>query len=356
MYWNIIILLNIYYQCGINNWWKACCCCCIVVAHAYSHHWIQMIHRLHSFFGQFRPISRTGGSEYLWQNLRFSKPSLLTMDQEQELSPQHYKKNGHLYVKDAVRLLLGRRDERPIPTVYEYFKSIITGSNVHCREYAYVYATQRNRLAFILHLDECYPHLSDSERLTPNDYHQLLCIVCSDFPKSIVDEALMVWKKRLRIDYFEDGNAVFYHDFLKKWGAFSMPASTNRRPQRVTPTTVSVENILLPWIICYKTDDTGATSTIVLALADSKNRAFCCLPLSSQYQLLSFSSSANVCNQWKAIGAAEAKAATQACLLEEHQVLRPIFLNQIVADELAKQESAMAQKGHDKWKTNGGMG
>ena len=99
-----------------------------------------------------------------------------------ELSPQHYieKYQLHLYVKDAVRLLLGRRDERPIPTVYKYFKSIITGSNVHSREYAYVYATQRNRLAFILHLDECYPQ-SDSERLTPNDYHQLLHRVF-DFP------------------------------------------------------------------------------------------------------------------------------------------------------------------------------
>ena len=40
---------------------------------------------------------------------------------KKDLSPEDYveKHQLHLYVKDAVKLVLGRRDERPITTVYE---------------------------------------------------------------------------------------------------------------------------------------------------------------------------------------------------------------------------------------------
>ena len=275
-----------------------------------------------------------------------------------ELSPQHYieKYQLHLYVKDAVRLLLGRRDERPIPTVYEYFKSIITGSNVHCREYAYVYATQRNRLAFILHLDECYPHLSDSERLTPNDYHQLLCIVCSDFPKSMVDEALNGLEEedytygtisKMVMLYF------FYHDFFKEMRCiFNVMASTNRHTRSVAkPTTVSVgEYITAVRIICYKTDDISATSTIVLALADSKNRPrpiFTVFPPVHAVSAAIFLAQApmSAINQ-KLLERQEAKQQQlKHASSKEHVSASPNkSLNQIVADELLKNKSGDSAK------------
>ena len=272
-----------------------------------------------------------------------------------ELSPQHYieKYQLHLYVKDAVRLLLGRRDERPIPTVYKYFKSIVTGNNVHSREYAYVYATQRNRLAFILQLDECYPHLSDSERLTPNDYHQLLCIVCSDFPKSMVDEALIGLQEedytygtisKMVMLYF------FYHEFFKETRSiFNVMASTTRRTRSVaTPTTVPLgDYITAVRTICYKTNDISATSAIVLALADSKNRP---RPIFAVYPPVHVVSAAiflakapmSAINQ-KLLERQEAK---QQQLKHASSSKGDISasssksLNQIVADELLKNESS----------------
>ena len=74
---------------------------------------------------------------------------------------------------------------------------------------------------------------------------------------------------------------------------FNVMASTNRHTRSVAkPTTVSVgEYVTAVRIICYKTDDISATSTIVLALADSKNRPrpiFTVFPLFMQYQLPSF--------------------------------------------------------------------
>ena len=199
---------------------------------------------------------------------------------KKDLSPEDYveKHQLHLYVKDAVKLVLGRRDERPITTVYEYFKSIINGDNVCSREYAYISATQRNRLAFISHLGNCYPHLSDSESLTPDDYHQLLCFVCPDFPKSVVGEALNGLKdegynygtiSRMVMIYF------FYHEFFKEIRSiFNAMANTDRRSRSVTtPGTVPLGDFVTAIrLICYKTDDISASSSIVLALAESKNR------------------------------------------------------------------------------------
>ena len=212
----------------------------------------------------------------LFENLSFDVDGSV----KEELSPEEYieKYQLHLYIKDTVKLVLGRRDERPITTVYEYFKGIMNGENVLSREYAYISATQRNRLAFIFHIGNCYPHLSDSESLTPNDYHQLLCIVCSDFPKSLVDEALVGTQEedynygtisRMVMIYF------FYQEFFKEIRCiFRAITNTERHSRNVTnPTTVPLGDFVTAIrLICYKTNDITASSSIVLALADSKAR------------------------------------------------------------------------------------
>ena len=45
-----------------------------------------------------------------------------------------------MYMKDVVRLVLGRRDERPISTVYTYYKNVCAGEHVAGREYEYIFA------------------------------------------------------------------------------------------------------------------------------------------------------------------------------------------------------------------------
>ena len=46
-----------------------------------------------------------------------------------------------VYLQDAVKVILDRREERPLETLVEYFATTLRGEHILLREYAFVSAT-----------------------------------------------------------------------------------------------------------------------------------------------------------------------------------------------------------------------
>ncbi len=200
-----------------------------------------------------------------------STPSPLTAEEYIE------KHELQLYLKDVVKLVLGRREERPISIVYEYFKSVRAGDHVASRGYEYVFASQRNRLAFLRHFQKCYPNLSDSERITPADYHQLLTFLCPDFPKEIVDESLLGVSESQLV--FGTVSAMvqtffFYKEFFYEARALfttlaNVLKNSNDEKSLVVPVGDFVTSLRMA---CYGKEDMSSSSAVVLALGQSHER------------------------------------------------------------------------------------
>lgn len=95
-----------------------------------------------------------------------------------------------IYLRDVVRLLLANRTERPLEFIHQYFRGVLKGDNVVLREFAYVSASPRNRISFIMNFEEAYKDSKWTEAITADDYHQLLKLLCPDFPFALVNRAV----------------------------------------------------------------------------------------------------------------------------------------------------------------------
>jgi hypothetical protein len=109
-----------------------------------------------------------------------------------ELEPAQYIEESGIamYLRDVVRLLLAQRTEKPLLFIHEYFQGVLKGENVVLREFGYVNSTSRNRLSFIINFEEAYKQMSEEEAMPVDDYHQLLVLLCPDFPRLLIDRAL----------------------------------------------------------------------------------------------------------------------------------------------------------------------
>ena len=54
-----------------------------------------------------------------------------------------------IYLQDAIKIILERRDEKPLDLLNEYFNTTLRGEHILLREYAFVSATQLNRRSFL---------------------------------------------------------------------------------------------------------------------------------------------------------------------------------------------------------------
>jgi hypothetical protein len=54
-----------------------------------------------------------------------------------------------IYLQDAIKIILDRKDEKPLDLLNEYFNTTIKGEHILLREYAFVSATQLNRRSFL---------------------------------------------------------------------------------------------------------------------------------------------------------------------------------------------------------------
>lgn len=101
------------------------------------------------------------------------------------------------YLSDAVAQLIRAKDAEPAKFMQTYFQSVLAGSNVVNREFAYLHANMRNRLAFVAHVSEAFSKVGRGDTgeepwYTMNELAHLICLVCDDFPASLLDAAALI--------------------------------------------------------------------------------------------------------------------------------------------------------------------
>ena len=102
-----------------------------------------------------------------------------------------------VYFTDVVHQLLASRDEHPVEFMHQYFRRVGAMEHVVGREYAFVSATCWNRRAFVLSCHATFGALALVE-LTVADFHQLLMLLCPDFPKAPVDAVVHLLPRAVR--------------------------------------------------------------------------------------------------------------------------------------------------------------
>ena len=73
---------------------------------------------------------------------------------------------------------------------YFSFNTTLKGEHILLREYAFVSATPLNRKCFLQQVKKVFHSTPYYKVITALDYHQMLCLVCSDFPRSLMIETV----------------------------------------------------------------------------------------------------------------------------------------------------------------------
>jgi hypothetical protein len=102
------------------------------------------------------------------------------------------------YLEDAaVYALYAEDDLGPAERLRDYFRRVLTLEHIYHREYAYVSSTAWNRRAFVVAFRKCVHPLRDMD-LTVADFHQLLIVICPDFPRATLDSIIHVLPRALQ--------------------------------------------------------------------------------------------------------------------------------------------------------------
>lgn len=95
-----------------------------------------------------------------------------------------------IYLQDAIKIILDRKDEKPLDLLNEYFNTTLRGEHILLREYAFVSSTHLNRKSFLQQVRKVFHQTPHYKIVTALDYHQMICLVCSDFPRTLVIETV----------------------------------------------------------------------------------------------------------------------------------------------------------------------
>lgn len=106
-----------------------------------------------------------------------------------EMPPDKYLADVRKYMHDAVSLCLAQDVRKPLNFFSSYFANVASGDNVLFRKFKYVSCTPCNRRSFIRIFNQTFAHFNEEDALTPESLHQLLCLLCPDFPFSLVRNA-----------------------------------------------------------------------------------------------------------------------------------------------------------------------
>ena len=64
------------------------------------------------------------------------------------------------------------------------------GEHILLREYAFASATQLNRKCFLQQIRKVFHSTPYYHTITGLDYHQMICLICSDFPRNLMIETI----------------------------------------------------------------------------------------------------------------------------------------------------------------------
>ncbi|CAG9319003.1 C11orf49_1 [Blepharisma stoltei] len=90
--------------------------------------------------------------------------------------------------QDAIKIILDRREDKPLDLLQEYFSVALKGEHVLLRDFSFISSSQYNRSCFINQVAKIFHTNPYFKIITALDYHQCLCLLCSDFPRSLVLE------------------------------------------------------------------------------------------------------------------------------------------------------------------------
>lgn len=76
-----------------------------------------------------------------------------------------------IYLQDAIKIILDRKDEKPLDLLIEYFNTTIKGEHILLREFAFVSATLHNRRSFLQQVKKVFHSTPFYKVTTALDYH-----------------------------------------------------------------------------------------------------------------------------------------------------------------------------------------
>ena len=102
-----------------------------------------------------------------------------------------------VYISDATYKLVARKHKDPktrsLPFLLDYFVGVRSGYHVFKRRYKYVSATPYNRQSFIKITWQAFVNLIQQQvPMKGQEYHQLLQLLCNDFPISLIEQVINV--------------------------------------------------------------------------------------------------------------------------------------------------------------------
>ena len=95
-----------------------------------------------------------------------------------------------IYLQDSIKIILDRKEQKPLDLLAEYFNTTLKGDHILLREYAFVSATCLNRKCFLQQLRKVFHSIPFYNTITGLDYHQMICLICSDFPRNQMIETI----------------------------------------------------------------------------------------------------------------------------------------------------------------------
>ncbi|KAG2393998.1 hypothetical protein C9374_003762 [Naegleria lovaniensis] len=92
----------------------------------------------------------------------------------------------HFYLNDVLSQLLFLREEDPMQYLAQYFRSVVSGTNIIHKSFSYIFANPRNRLSFADYFEQIYSKISNEQKMNFSEYYQLTTLLCEDFPENIM--------------------------------------------------------------------------------------------------------------------------------------------------------------------------
>lgn len=135
------------------------------------------------------------------------------------MEPELYMKKHYImtYIEDVTCLMLAQKKKdskfQPLPFLQDYFQRVRAGNHVFRRKYSFVSATPYNRRCFIKLIWQAFVNIiREKVPMRGSDYHQLVELVCADFPIEIIHQVMSVLAHQTEVKIPE--KAVMFNDFL----------------------------------------------------------------------------------------------------------------------------------------------
>jgi hypothetical protein len=146
------------------------------------------------------------------------------------------------FLSDAVSEFMAANAQDPLDFLAAYFANVQSGKHVLFRKFKFISASVLNRRSFIAQLKNTFRSIAAAPdcEMRPEVLHQLVCLLCPDFPFSLVRNASRICHKNghdLRYDDFCDRLCIlFYFSEFMNQSALAFTALDTKAEGKVNAT------------------------------------------------------------------------------------------------------------------------